>query len=45
MIICNVSCPIFFKCKDQHDGQRCIYDMGIPEEKKDDDEFFDRLTY
>lgn len=46
MIICNETCQLYYKCNCRNLRQRCIFDMGIPFDKEeDDDEFIDKMTY
>ena len=47
MIICNETCQLYNRCDCRDLRQRCIFDTGIPSEKKDDDNetYIDRFTY
>ena len=47
MIICDISCPIFFKCEYIRETYPCFYEQGINGEADtddDDEKFIDKLT-
>jgi len=45
MIVCNVSCPLYYSCKDRAEWKRCIFDYSLKEENEDEDDFIERFTY
>lgn len=45
MIICNFYCPIYSNCKHKTPNHICIYDLGMVNDKDDEDDILERLTY
>jgi hypothetical protein len=45
MIICNSKCSVYRTCKHKLPNQICLYDLGLPKEKDEDDDVLERLMY
>ena len=45
MILCNERCQLYNRCDCKNLRQVCIFDMGLPKDEDDNDEFIEKLTY